>query len=95
MGRIKYCKELNAEVEPKSTTITVRLTAGDHSFSGFWKTYAAVRTEKSNRSVSKETEHMELWNNTMRHLLGLFIRDFPSLEGVVKRSSEPLVHPLV
>jgi len=40
-----------------------------HSFSDFWKAYAAVLPEEAHRSVGKgpgRPQHMERWNNTLR-----------------------------
>ena len=48
-----------------------------HSFSDFWKAYAAVLPEETHRSVGKEsgeTAHMERWNNTLRQRIGRFVR---------------------
>jgi len=49
-----------------------------HSFSDFWKAYAAVLPEETHRSVGKEsgeTAHMERWNNTLRQRIGRFVRE--------------------
>ncbi len=48
-----------------------------HSFSDFHKSYAAVFSEETHRSVGKwtgETNHMERWNNTLRQRIGRFVR---------------------
>ena len=68
-----------------------------HSFSDFWKAYAAVLPEETHRSVGKEsgeTAHMEHWNNTLRQRIARFVREDPLLlqEELVARSSDPLVH---
>ncbi len=62
-----------------------------HSFSDFWKAYAAVLPEETHRSVGKEsgeTAHMERWNNTLRQRIGRFVREDPLLlqEELVARS---------
>ena len=49
-----------------------------HSFSDFWKAYAAVLPEETHRSVARragETAHMERWNNTLRQRVGRFVRE--------------------
>jgi len=48
-----------------------------HSFSDFWKAYAAVFPQETHRRVGKETgetAHMERWNNTLRQRVGRFVR---------------------
>jgi insertion element IS1 protein InsB len=48
-----------------------------HTFSDFWKAYAAVFPAEKHTSVGKETgltNHMERWNNTLRQHVGRLVR---------------------
>merc|ERR1712135_90270 len=56
-----------------------------HTFSDFWKAYAAVFPAEKHTSVGKETgltNHMERWNNTLRQRVGRVVRKTLSFSKV-------------